>query len=99
MRQCLMLLTSILLGLNVAAAPLPKELKGSKLEHLFGKKYDPSDVCEYTLEGNTLRVVMPATVDVTATALKGTPRTTREVEGDFVAEAVVSYIPPKNDDG
>jgi hypothetical protein len=90
---CTLFLTSI------HAAPLPKELKAPAIESLFGKPLDPSGQCEFTLRGEKLHIVIPGEVESAATHLKGAPRTSRTVEGDFVAEVVVSYIPPKDEDG
>lgn len=88
------LLPLALLVVPLAAAPVPKESLTPPLERLFGKPDDPSKSCEYRLDGKTLVIAVPGTVDSPAVKLAGAPRTKKEVTGDFEMEAVLRYKLP-----
>ncbi len=83
-----------LLLVSASAAPVPKEALTPPMELLFGKPDDASKSCDYKLDGKTLIITVPGTVESPATALAGAPRTKKEVTGDFEMEAVVSYKLP-----
>jgi hypothetical protein len=99
MRRSNAVLASVICVTAAYTAPIPRELKSPAIERLFGTPSDPSGKCEFALQGETLRVVVPGDVECAATHLKGAPRTSRIVEGDFVAVVKVSYHPPKDEDG
>lgn len=83
-----------LLLVSASAAPVPKEALIPPMEHLFGKPDDASKSCEYKLDGKKLVITVPGTVESPATALKGAPRTKKEVTGDFEMEVILSYQLP-----
>jgi hypothetical protein len=82
-----------------SAAPPPKESPENKLRRLFGAPFDPEKDCNFTLDGNQLKIKVAGTPHrftpgyETETSLA--PRTKQQITGDFdLRVVVVSVTPP-----
>lgn len=81
----------------VFAAPVPKpESDAERFKKLFGKEEQAKEKCDFVLKGDTLTVKFPKGKDFGAEDLPLlSPRTAREVEGDFELTAAVRFTGPK----
>jgi hypothetical protein len=81
------MLTALLLS---AANPVPKETDAAKLARLFGAPAEAAKGCKIALDGDDLRVTVPAGAH-SFRHPGGAPgvRTSRKVTGDFTAQVAV----------
>lgn len=74
-----------LLTLAAVAAPVPKETEQQKIEKKYGKIVDPKGDCKFVLDGDALKVTLPADkVRDLTDKIDTAPRLVQEVSGDFV---------------
>jgi regulation of enolase protein 1 (concanavalin A-like superfamily) len=76
----------VAVSLPVTAAPPPTETEAAKLKRLWGETSDPDKDCTFSLDGDRLRISMPASVhsiDISGNR-KNAPRVLRDAIGDFV---------------
>lgn len=74
-----------LVPLAVVAAPVPKETGQQKIEKKYGKIVDPKGDCKFELDGESLKVTLPADkVRDLTDKIDTAPRLVQEVSGDFV---------------
>lgn len=80
------------------AAPVPRpESDAERFKKLFGKEEQAKEKCDFVLKGDTLTVKFPKGKYVGAEDLPLlSPRTAREVEGDFALTAAVRFTGPKD---
>lgn len=79
------IVTLFLLPLAALAAPVPKETEQQKIEKKYGKIIDPKGDCKFALDGESLKVTMPADkVRDLTDKIDTAPRLVQEVTGDFV---------------
>jgi hypothetical protein len=87
------LLALLLFPLVAVAAPVPKETEKQKMTRLFGEVADAPKGYDFTLDGDKLVVTMAANSSKSLDEFS--PRTEREVTGDFDVRVVLTFAPSK----